>query len=600
MAYLVCYTKKGKEFYSAVNNSMHLAVSFDNKNYTYLRNDTGILFPEATYDEGDFKGTTKTLVSPWLFELRGGGWGIACIRRNEHTPDSKNLGSIMIYQTKDFVDFKVMSFLPIAKKEVQSPRIFKTEGGYYVEWTQGLKRMCGYTKNFKAVYYVGKVSRDKSLKQAESEEMKCTPALLERTDIICGNKILISEDMAKDLIARYTVPENVGVKPIEITCNAGERPSELPKAEFIYSDGTSHEKNVVWDTSKIDWNKSGTYEIKGAVQQKKYPFPFRKEHMSDPCITKYDGKYVLTHTNDKSVVLKISETIDGLRMAEDKVVYTVADGYANIWAQELHVIKGVPYIFTTVAQKEWYKVRSYIFKCNGQIDKPEDWGKPFLVVKSNGEELNPKGISLDMTYFEDGGKHYVMWSNRVIYPLKKFQKKPDCEPADIYIATVNPDTPWVLTSEPVCVVRPRYGWDRLQTEVDEGPYILRRGDDIFITISGSSTEFCDLYCLGLLRAKSGEDLLNPENWQMLGYPVLTKESVNGQYGPGHNNFVKDENGDDLIVFHACPHDVFDKTMGRRMGIRRVHWGKYLPSFEVTYEKDVKEQFKTVTARVTIL
>ena len=33
-------------------------------------------------------------------------------------------------------------------------------------------------------------------------------------------------------------------------------------------------------------------------------------------------------------------------------------------------------------------------------------------------------------------------------------------------------------------------------------------------------------------------------------PLLTSEDLTDEYGPGHNSFTKDENGDDVCVFHA--------------------------------------------------
>ena len=50
--------------------SMHLAFSLDGRSFKPLRNDTGILFPLAAFDEGDPKGTTKTLSDPWIFRRK--------------------------------------------------------------------------------------------------------------------------------------------------------------------------------------------------------------------------------------------------------------------------------------------------------------------------------------------------------------------------------------------------------------------------------------------------------------------------------------------------------------------------------------------------
>ena len=62
-----------------------------------------------------------------------------------------------------------------------------------------------------------------------------------------------------------------------------------------------------------------------------------------------------------------------------------------------------------------------------------------------------------------------------------------------------PGEAWQLTSEPVCICRPSYGWDRIDTTVDEGPFAVERGDDLFVTFAGSSVSV--LYCVGLLHAK---------------------------------------------------------------------------------------------------
>ena len=215
-------------------------------------------------------------------------------------------------------------------------------------------------------------------------------------------------------------------------------------------------------------------------------------------------------------------------------------------------------------------------------------------------DLTEGGISLDMTWFRDNGRDYVMWSDRKIH-YGADDEHFEAGTADVYIATVDPKKPWQLTSEPHCVVRPMYGWDRYETPVDEGPYLLRRGDDLFVTISGSSTSMGDLYDVGLLHAKSGADLLQEESWTWLSYPLLTKESVPGEYGPGHNNFIKDpDTGDDLMIYHAIPHDENDKTLFRQPGIRRVHWAKNgLPYLEMTPERDLPEGSENVVMELVV-
>lgn len=592
MKHLLSYTVDGDKFFEEVNLSLHLALSDDGVNYLPLRNNTGVLFCEAEYDEEHYKGITKFMSSPWIFKAEN-GFGLAYLRYTKSGADLNDKinprhkrGYVCVCFTEDFIEFSRPAYLGLSDGEIYSCRVkYEGNASYFLEWSDGYGYYSAYTKDFSSVCDV-KQTEGFSLSRAKAKGVEnCVPFA----------DVEISDDLAKKLMARYGRIYCVGVKEISVKIKAGETPA-LPKAEFVYNDGSTHLKKVFWEEG--DFSKKGEYAVKGKVKKVIYPFPFIKKHISDPCVTLYNGKYYLTHTGDTKVILRASETVGGLKDAPENVLYSFGGDIHNIWAQELHVINGVPYIFTTVGKKEWYTVKAHVLRCKGDIENPADWEAPVPVVRKDGSELNPRGISLDMTYFEDGGKSYVMWSNRI---MRDFNGgNPSFEPADIYIATVNADKPWILTSDPCLVVRPMYGWDRLQTEVDEGPFALKRGDDLFVSISGSSTEVDVLYCLGLLRTKSGRDLLKKENWEWLKYPVLTKESVKGEYGPGHNSFVKDEDGDDLIVYHAVPLDKNGKSLTRHMAIRRVHWKKDgLPYFEMTADEDIPEEYENVTCKVIV-
>lgn len=593
MAKLLAYTKTGNAFYNLLDQSMHLAIAKDGEEFQPLKNDTGILFPKATFDEGNLKGTSKTLVSPWLFQKQDDTFGVCCIRRNEDGADSKNIGSIMFFDTVDFIHYSEPYFLFVGEKEVLSTRCIWSEdkGTYLLEWSTKEGIFSAETKYFKGIHHmrtIGKFSLDTADIRLPNSNV--------------GNVIEITEELATKLLNEFGEIKHVATLPIELEINAGELPVPLPKAVCVYSDGSTHEKFVDWDMDDVALSDDGIYTIKGKILQKRYDFPFIDEPMSDPFVKYHDGKYYLSSSSSNHVDFRISQSIEGLKSAEKKTVYTLpSKKLDNMWAQELHFIKGIPYVFTTVGTKDWFTVRCHILRCNGDIANPDDWEAPRLVVKPNGEELNPDGISLDMTYFCVEGVHYVMWSNRVVHDLKRWEKEPFCEPADIYIATIDPDRPWQLTTNPVCIIRPVYGWDRLQTEVDEGPYCLKHGDDIFVTISGSSTAQPELYCLGLLHAKKNANLLSPDGWEWLGYPVLTKESVKGQYGPGHNNFVKEpKTEDDLMIYHAVPMDENGKYLGRRMAIRRIHWkSNGYPYFEMTPERDVSPKLDIATMRLKV-
>ena len=62
------------------------------------------------------------------------------------------------------------------------------------------------------------------------------------------------------------------------------------------------------------------------------------------------------------------------------------------------------------------------------------------------------------------------------------------------------------------------------------------------------------YCVGLLSAEEDSDLLDPASWTKERLPVLVTDKTAGLYGPGHNSFTIDENGRDIMVFHARQYD----------------------------------------------
>lgn len=622
MAYLLCYTKSGEGVYPDHNypghvgyncdweHAMHLAVSEDGEHFRPLRNNTGILFPKASFDEGDPRGVTKTLIDPYLSRSGDGTFVVSAVRRNQNAPDPQSIGCMMVYESDDLVHYREAGFCRLSEGEIRHPRLcYEAEkNAFYAEWEADGTLWCGYTRDLRTLEHAEHATSQR-LHAAESYGIEgCIP----------GNVLEISREEAEVVCGYFDEIRNVGVTAPELRWPVGKQLEKkaLPGARCLYSDGSTHEQRVKWDEealAAVDIHKPGEYRIPGRILQKRWKFPMKLnfggvktweyEGMSDPCVTEYHGRYYLTSSGFHQIMLRAADTIEETFSAEPLEIFRVPleEGmtYTGTWAAELHEIDGVLYLFTALCPGgDWMHVKSCILRCNGDPEDPKSWEAPKLCVKQNGALLTEGGISLDMTYFRDGGVDYVMWSDRKI----RYGTDPIViEPADIYIATIDPKEPWRLTSEPRCVIRPMYGWDRYETEVDEGPYLLRRGDDLFVTISGASTGMADLYDVGLLHAKSGTDLLDAANWTWLPWPLLTKESVPGEYGPGHNNFVKDpDTGDDLMIYHAVPHDEEDRTLNRQPGIRRVHWAKTgLPYLEMTPERDLAPEFEKTELRIVI-
>jgi GH43 family beta-xylosidase len=602
MAKLLCYTKKGEDNYRDLNDSMHLALGCGGKVYTPLRNNTGILFPRADLDEGTMAGTTKTLRQPWLFRYKDGSGGVLAVRfNNGGHPDPQSTGSVMVYRTNNFVFYEFMGFLKLDDTEIKNPRCTMDKDGCRIEWEAAGGSFRAWTEDFKSVK--NKETAPLSLKNADDVEIP---------GAVPGNVLEINDAEESYIRKMLGTVYNIGVSVSDFSLRAGSAftKEQLPKALCLYSDGSTAAMRVDWDRealANIDTSKKGEYAVPGKIVQKTYPVPFI-ENASDPCVFKYNGRYYFT-SSAKKVQFRSSLTLDGLRTAEPVVIRDQPN--ASFWAQELHFIKGTPYFFTSLCRdNKWYTIQSVIIRCNGDINNPEDWEEPHWVIKKDGGMLNKdKGICLDMTYFCVNGVHYVSWSNRDMDPKGFVTNEYGVNgPADIYIAVVDPDKPWQLTSDPVCLCRPMYGWDRVETEVDEGPYLLRHGEDLFITFSGASVGI--VYAVGILRAKCGADLLDPSSWEELPYPILTSESYPGQYGPGHNNFFKDPDDPDIDMISLlyrplntwAVHDPDENRKNpRHAAIRRVHWNASgLPNLEMTKEQELDRKFADVSLRIQII
>lgn len=110
------------------------------------------------------------------------------------------------------------------------------------------------------------------------------------------------------------------------------------------------------------------------------------------------------------------------------------------------------------------------------------------------------------------------------------------------------ETPNKLRTVQVLLTTPDYDWERVGFWVNEGPAVIKRNGRIFLTYSASETGAP--YCMGMLTADEGSDLLDPLSWRKERYPVLQSDVFLEIYGPGHNSFTVDEEGNDILVYHA--------------------------------------------------
>ncbi|SDN98833.1 glycoside hydrolase family 43 protein [Alkalicoccus daliensis] len=267
------------------------------------------------------------------------------------------------------------------------------------------------------------------------------------------------------------------------------------------------------------------------------------EQRADPWVYKHeDGFYYFTGSVPEydRIEVRRAETIEGLRDAEPVSVwhkYESGPLSANIWAPEIHFIDGKWYIYfaaarTTETKDGLFDHRMYALECDAANPLEGEWVEKGQVVS------NWESFCLDATSFEHRGTRYYVWA----------QKDPDIEGnSNMYIAEM--ENPWTLKEKQVMISTPEYDWEKIGFLVNEGAAVLHRNGKLFMTFSGSATDYN--YCMGLLYAEEGADLLDPASWKKLDHPVFETSEENGQYGPGHNSFTVSEDGkEDVLIYHA--------------------------------------------------
>lgn len=308
----------------------------------------------------------------------------------------------------------------------------------------------------------------------------------------------------------------------------------------------------------------------------RYPFPMMAPR-GDPMAFRWKGGYLFMATDDErdQLALKIryADRLADIASAEDHVIFRARkDGDLSgcLWAPELHQVGGRLCIFFAAGMPHWYTVQSRVMWLTGEDPLCADcWSEPRRMEREDGGILTNKGITLDMTLLTSGGVHYVCWSQR---PITVEEGRVICGTADLMIAPLNTDKPWQLAGEPKVLSRPEYSWERAHSAVNEGPFMLKHEGRIYVTYAAALIDHT--YAVGLLQTREGDDLMQLESWQKLPYPVLHRLSMLDQLGAGHNAFVKDENGHDVMLIHALSMENYRRNPrdGRRYPcMRQVVW-----------------------------
>lgn len=599
MAQVLCYTREPiDEFYydPRLAYSMHLAI-WEDEGFQPLNHNSGVLFAKATENE-DGSLEPKSIREPHLFVMKDGSYGVVAVRTDgDGGEDPESTGSVIFFTSRDLLEYKEEGLIALSSDTVSRVmcEYVPEKDCYEICWCRGEDEW--YRASCKTLAASGEIMSSEKTLPSEKALPPALPKIETTIEGACaGNVISVSEQTAERLVRKLRTPYHVATKvPEEVKANTKEELEQI-MATAVYSDGTEARKRVDWAAEKIDWNCPGTYEIEGKLHQDHFPFPIADDR-ADPCVAYWNGKYYFIATNDAdknhTLYIREADTIPELVDAQEKLILD-SDTYDYVgnllWAPEFHEVEGKLYIFLALTPGEFFCEESHVMELRegGNPSCREDWSEPRRVVRKDGSELCEAGktITLDMTCFFWEGQYYVVWSQRQFLPKDLG--------AWLYIATVNPEEPWKLSSDPVLLSKPEYGWANNHTFVDEGPFALLQENRLVLTFSSAAVDTS--YVVGLLTIEKGKDLLNRENWKKGNYPILTSRSVEGEFGTGHNAYVTDEYGDIWNTYHARPGIHGERSSG----IRRVHFDiDGLPVLDMVESMDVSEALSCVKTRVVV-
>ncbi len=292
---------------------------------------------------------------------------------------------------------------------------------------------------------------------------------------------------------------------------------------------------------------------------------------ADPYVYKHtDGTYYFTASIPAydGIVLRHSDTLAGLKDAEEVRVWQKHDKgimSEHIWAPELHYLDGKWYIYYAGGDiDDVWAIRPYILECADQDPMTGNWVEKGKMTRAEEDEFSFEAFSLDGTVFENRGKHYYIWAEKVGVGKQI---------SNLYIAEM--ENPCKLKTVQVLLTTPDYDWERIGFWVNEGPAVIHHDGKIYMTYSASETGAA--YCIGMLSISEDADLLDPAMWKKERYPVLETNAEKGIYGPGHNSFTEDEQGNPIMVYHARTEEKIEGNPlynpNRHAMLMKLTWGE---------------------------
>ena len=265
---------------------------------------------------------------------------------------------------------------------------------------------------------------------------------------------------------------------------------------------------------------------------------------ADPYVYKHtDGTYYFTASlpDYDGIALRKADKLFNLKDAPEKMIWKKHDKGImsfHVWAPELHFIFGKWYIYFAAGDvDDIWAIRPYVLECQGDDPFNDEWIEKGMMQCSDEDPFSFRAFSLDATVLENHGEYYFIWAEKVGVGKQI---------SNLYIAKMESATK--LSTVQVLLTTPDYDWERVGFWVNEGPAFIKNDGKIYMTYSASETGVA--YCIGMLSADENDDLLDPKSWEKRRMPVLKTSEELKIYGPGHNSFTVNDEGEPVMIYHA--------------------------------------------------
>lgn len=262
---------------------------------------------------------------------------------------------------------------------------------------------------------------------------------------------------------------------------------------------------------------------------------------ADPWIYKHtDGYYYNVFVNASGIMIRRAKTLTGIEAGERSLAWTpVKDTMysSNVWAPEMHYLKDTDgnykwYIYFAADNGTNANHRMYVLENASANPMTGTWEFKGKITDSSDR------WAIDGTALEVNDQLYFIWSG---------WEDTDGSFQNLYIAEMS--DPRTISSERVLISTSDYDWESSPARINEGPQITIKGDTINLVYSANGS-WTDSYCLGLITASIGDDLMDPASWIKRDQPIFS--SANGVYGPGHHSIVTSPDGtEDWIIYHSA-------------------------------------------------